>query len=463
MFKDKYSAGKELRLKSPRSKMSFWKAETKRPSAVDMIKKSNHDRLPELVPMRHFRMKQSPFAFYRATASLMARDLAHTPASGIIVQGCGDCHLMNFGGFGTPERHIIMDLNDFDETLPCPWEWDLKRLATSFVLAFRDKGFSAADSENVVINLVSSYQQSILEFAQMNFLDLWYLKFDLEEMAQDANVEIRERLISRLEKVKKQTHDTVFYKMTSDILGKFAIMEQLPLIIRPANPEHAVSVARTFINQYKKTLQPDRRFLLDQYEVYDVALKVVGVGSIGTRCFVALLLNDQHEPLFIQIKEARQSVLEPYNKASRYKHHGERIVQGQRLIQSASDIFLGWATGPGGRDYYLRQLRDRKISPIIETMGKSMLSDYARATGRVLAKAHCKSHKGAEISGYIGKGDVFAKAIAVFGKAYADQTEKDFADFLKGIKAGKLRAEEKPANSMKVFTTIGKQSMDSLK
>jgi len=458
MFQDKYNVGKKLRSKFPRSKIGFWKPDKKRPSALDMIKKSNYDRLPELVPVRHFRMKASPFAFYRGTASLMARDLAKTTSSGIVVQVCGDCHLMNFGGFGTPERHIIMDVNDFDETLPGQWEWDLKRLAVSFELAFRDKGFVSRDATDVVIKLVNAYRDSMLEFSRMNFLDLWYMKFDLEVMAKNArSAEVRQRLLTALEKVNKQTHDTVFYKMTSDILGKYAITEQLPLIIRPANMEQALGVAKDFVSQYKRTLQPDRRFLLDQYKLYDIALKVVGVGSVGTRCFVALLLNDQQEPLFLQIKEARQSVLEAYNKRSIYKHDGERIVQGQRLIQSASDIFLGWASGPTGRAFYLRQLRDKKMSPIIETMGKTLLEDYAGATGRILAKAHCKSSKGAEISGYIGRGEVFANAIAKFAKAYADQTERDFADFVKAIKAGKLHAEEKPANSLNVFRTIGKE------
>jgi uncharacterized protein (DUF2252 family) len=441
MFKEKYAIGKEFRSKTPRSEQATWRPPHNRSSVKKMIELSNYDRLPELVPVRHFRMTTSPFVFYRATASIMARDLSFTPSSGTIVQSCGDCHLMNFGGFATPERHIIMDINDFDETLPGPWEWDLKRLATSFALAARDKGFSKTNEEEVVMDLVLAYQNAMNEFSNMPLLDLWYLKFDLEEIVKEAkNEEAKERLAKTLTKSHKQTHDKVFYKMTTDNMGKFSITDQPPLILHPFDLNESMEMIHTFFDQYKTTIQPDRKLLLDQYHITDVALKVVGVGSVGTRCYIALLLNDNNEPLFIQVKEARQSVLEPYTKPCLYKHNGERIVQGQRLIQSASDIFLGWTTGPMGRQYYLRQLRDKKMSANVETMNKEILILYARLCGRVLAKAHSKTNQGAIICGYMGRGDRFAEVITEFAESYADQTEKDFDEFSKAVKSGELVA-----------------------
>jgi len=384
-------------------------------------------------------MSTSPFVFYRATASFMARDLSFTPSSGIAVQICGDCHLMNFGGFATPERHVILDINDFDETLPGPWEWDLKRLAVSFVLAARDKGFSRNSADDLVMELVSSYQEALNKFSDMNLLDLWYLKFDLEDLIREQkNDELKERLAKNLARGSKQTHDKVFYKMTSDNMGQFSITEQPPLILHPFDLAESLGMISTFFDHYKNTLQPDRRLLFDQYHITDVALKVVGVGSVGTRCYVALLLNDNNEPLFIQVKEARQSAIEPFSQPSAYSHNGERIVQGQRLMQSASDIFLGWTTGPHGRQYYLRQLRDKKISPDVDTLNKEFMEIYARYCARVLAKAHCKTNKGAVICGYIGKGDRFAEAISEFSELYADQTEKDFDEFKKAIQKGEL-------------------------
>ncbi|HEX4851371.1 MAG TPA: DUF2252 domain-containing protein, partial [Puia sp.] len=371
------------------------------------------------------------------------RDLSHTQSSGIITQVCGDCHLMNFGGFATPERHLILDINDFDETIPGNWEWDLKRLAVSFILAAREKKFNNGSGDDLVHDLVTSYQQAINEFSEMNFLDLWYLKFDIEELVEKSKSEVLSaRFAKILSKAKKQSHDTVFYKMTSDNLGKFSITEQTPLIFHPFNVQESMDMINMFLSQYKDTLQPDRRILFDQYRVIDVALKVVGVGSVGTRCFVVLLLNDNEESLFLQVKEARQSVLEPYITQSLFRHQGERVVYGQRLMQSASDIFLGWTTGPLGRFYYIRQLKDKKISPNIETMDKSLLSIYARICGRILAKAHSKTAQGPLISGYMGKSDALADAIILFARKYADQTEKDYSAFMKGIKAGEIHADE---------------------
>ena len=451
MFKEKYAVGKDLRNKTHRSEHATWKAPRNRPSVKQMMELSNYDRLQELIPVRHFRMSGSPFVFYRATASILARDLSGTASSGITVQTCGDCHLMNFGGFATPERHIVMDINDFDETLPGPWEWDVKRLATSFALAAREKNLGKSNSDEVVMELVTGYQNALNEFANISFLDLWYMKFDLEEIArQHKNDEVKERLEKTLAKGRKQTHDKVFYKMTSDNMGKFSITEQPPLILHPFNLDESMGMLRMFFEQYRGTLQPDRRLLFDQYHITDVALKVVGVGSVGTRCYIALMLNDNGEPLFLQVKEAGQSVLEPYTKPSEYQHHGERIVQGQRLMQSASDIFLGWTTGPTGRHFYVRQLRDKKIAPSVDTMSQEILTIYARFCGQVLAKAHCKTNKGAIICGYIGKGDNFAKGITTFANLYADQTEKDYEEFMKAVRSGELLIAKELTESVAV-------------
>ena len=443
MFKEKYDKGKSFRDQTPRSLHSAWKQHAGRASVESMIGLSNKDRIPELVPVRHFRMSKSPFTFYRATAGLMANDLFHTPASGIIVQVCGDCHLMNFGGFATPERNLVFDINDFDETYPAPWEWDLKRLATSFVLACREKKFSVNDADKVTRSMLTSYQEKINEYARMNFLDLWYSKLTFDEVLKNARTSEGRTLIKKgIRKAEEQTHNRVFYKITANTLGTVEISNQPPLVYHPANMKKTMATILSFMDQYKSTLQKDRRLLVDQYKVIDVALKIVGVGSVGTRCFVILLMNENKEPVFLQVKEARPSVLEPLAKQTEFEHQGERIVQGQRLIHSASDIFLGWATGPKGRQFYLRQLRDKKLSPEIELWDEVLLSGYAALCGNVLARAHCKTGQGAFICGYLGKGDAFANAICHFAKAYADQTEKDYTDFMKAVKAGRFAIED---------------------
>ena len=449
MFKEKYNAGKALREKTARSSQAQFHIPSRRPSVVSMISQSNDDRLPELIPIRHFRMCKSPFVFYRATASLMARDLARTPTSGIRVQSCGDCHLMNFGGFATPERTLILDMNDFDETNTAPWEWDLKRLATSFLLAGREKGFSDSDALDVVTTMVSSYQKEMHKYSEMNFLDLWYSKLTFEEVLQDAKTKEGKELISKtMQKANAQSHDAVFYKITANNLGKISISDQTPLVYHPIDVTKNMDMINSFMDGYKSTMQLDRKILLDNYKVIDVALKVVGVGSVGTRCFVVLLMNDNNEPLFLQVKEARQSVLEPYSTKSQFQHQGERVVQGQRQLQAASDMFLGWATGLAGRHFYLRQLRDKKMSPQIELYDKKLLSGFGRLSGNILARAHCKTGQGPFIAGYIGHGDAFIEALCKFSVAYADQTEKDYKDFMKAIKNGILKASDDAPNNI---------------
>ncbi|WP_160711618.1 DUF2252 domain-containing protein [Chitinophaga solisilvae] len=432
--------GKHLRTQIPRSSQGILQLSPKRPSVVNAIKASNHDRLKHLIPIRHARMSASPFAFYRGTAGIMAQDLACQPHTEIKVQAIGDCHLMNFGGFATPERTLIFDANDFDETLPASWEWDVKRLATSFVLAGRNNQLREADARELAVKVSTYYRQSIYEYSQMNTLDLWYMKFEAHRLLDNTTSEkLKNVLRNAINKAEKATQQQVFYKITQSVLGSFEIADQHPLIYHPVDLEKEKNAILSFMKDYERTLQADRRVLLGKFRVVDIALKVVGVGSVGTRCYVVLLMNEKDEPLFLQAKEARNSVLEGYTAKSSYKHQGERIVQGQRLVQAASDIFLGWSTGYEGRHFYLRQLRDRKIAPDIDTFDKDILMAYAGLCGRMLARAHAKTGNSNTISNYMGKSDAIDEAIGKFAVTYANQTEKDYAEFTKAIKSGRLK------------------------
>ena len=378
-------------------------------------------------------------------ASMMAQDLSHLPYTNVMVQAIGDCHLMNFGGFATPERTLIFDVNDFDETLPASWEWDLKRLATSFVLAARDIQMKAIDAREMAWILSKSYRENMILFSQMNTLDLWYMKFDVEALKENAkNAEVKQFLSDAILKANKNTNQKTFYKITQNVLGKFSIADQLPLVYHPFDIHKAHEAILGFLDQYAQTLQPDRRWLFQQFEVMDVALKVVGVGSVGTRCYVALLMNKKNDPLFLQIKEARASVLEAYTVAGIYSHNGQRVVEGQRLVQAASDIFLGWSSSPTGRHYYFRQLRDKKIAPDPAQFDKTLLTAYARLCGRTLARAHAKTGNASIIAGYMGKGEMLDESISRFAVAYANQTEKDFETFKKAIRSGRLACSPDP-------------------
>jgi uncharacterized protein (DUF2252 family) len=439
-FDEYYAKGKALREKFPREALGNWKMPAKRIPIIDQIKASDHDRLPDLIPVRHERMKESPFVFYRATAGIMAADLAGAN-SGLMVQAIGDCHLMNFGGFATPERSLVFDANDFDETHQAPFEWDVKRLAASFALAARAAGLSDKEAEEVAFELGVSYRDGVREYAQISMLDLWYLKFDLRVLSKTAkNTRARKVLVDAIEAAEKNTHVKTFYKLTENNLGRFEIREEKPLVYHPFDLKKDMDMILRFLDEYKRTLQTDRRHLFEQYRVVDVALKVVGVGSVGTRCFVVLLMNDRDEPLFLQVKEARNSVLAPFTTAETYAHQGRRIVEGQRLVQAASDMFLGWSTGPMGRYFYLRQLRDMKMALDVDSFDEELLTAYARLCGRVLARAHVRTSNGAVLSGYLGGSDAAPEALAKFALLYADQTEKDHADFLKGMKGAPKRA-----------------------
>ncbi len=440
---EQIAQGKLMRQLVKRREQALFDLHSSRKSITEMITASNYDRLPELIPIRHYRMSVSPFAFYRGTAGIMAFDLSHLPHTKLNVQSVGDCHIMNFGGYATPERTLVFDINDFDETHPAPWEWDVKRLATSFVLVAYNNNMSQKTAEEITFSLVKEYQNNLQIFSDMNMLDLWYKKFDFVSLREEAkNPIIKNMLSDAIIKADKKTSQQVFYKITQQVLGNFSITEQPPLVYHPFNVDEVMEMVNTFWDGYLDTLQSDRRFLTSHYRIVDIALKVVGVGSVGTRCYVVLLMNDKDEPLFLQIKEARPSVLAPYTEKSIYGHHGQRVVEGERLIQAASDIFLGWTTGPQGRHFYIRQLKDKKIAPEVENYNPQILTAYARMCGRVLARAHAKTSNAGIISAYIGKNDSFCEAITRFAINYSKQVNIDFEEFTKAIKSGKIPVEE---------------------
>ena len=373
----------------------------------------------------------------------MAADLAGTPSAGFAVQVCGDCHLMNFGGFATPERNIVFDINDFDETLPGPWEWDVKRLAASFVLASRANGFSDSAARETAVACTRAYRKGMQRFAKTRSLDLWSMRFGPEQLLGEIrDPQVRAQAKRRLEKAASTRGSDVAYpKLVESSHGEIRIRDNPPLIFHPqvGNTENLQSMADDFLRLYRESLSDDRKVLLDRYRLVDVAIKVVGIGSVGTRCWIALLMTSANEPLFLQVKQAGPSVLEPYAGKSRYTHGGQRVVVGQRLMQAASDIFLGWASGPGG-DFYVRQLRDAKISALVDTFDPSTMSVYARFCGENLARAHAKTGDPRTISGYLGKSDAFDEAIGKFARAYADQAERDYDALKAAVRSGRIEA-----------------------
>ncbi len=432
--------GKTRRAQVPRAAHAGWQPPAGRRDPIDVLEESNEGRVANLIPIRYGRMSRSPFAFLRGSAALMAYDLASTPVSGIEVQACGDCHLANFGLFATPERNLIFDLNDFDETLPGPWEWDLKRLAASFVVCGRENNISATDCEATVRVLAGTYRARLREYSQMRVLDVWYARIDEKMLIATApNAEARARRERIAEKARTSVGEFLFPKITSTQSGQVRLADQPPLIFHPDNRLDEEGV-HAVLQSYSETLPADRRKLFDRYRYADYAFKVVGVGSVGTACFIVLLLAWDDDPLLLQIKEARTSVLEPYLGPSAYEHHGERVVVGQRLTQAASDMFLGWTTGPLGKHFYVRQLRDMKFSvPLINLTAKE-LARYAVVCGWALARAHAKGGDSAMIAGYLGKSDIFDQALAKFAAAYADQTVRDHAALLKAIESGRVQA-----------------------
>ncbi|MDR3617037.1 MAG: DUF2252 domain-containing protein [Candidatus Obscuribacterales bacterium] len=423
--------GRKERHFVPRDLHGHWATPVAGRDVVRILEESNEGRMPELIPIRYGRMAQSSFAFYRGSAALMAFDLSNTATTSLRAQLCGDCHVMNFGIFATPERRIILDINDFDETLQGPFEWDLKRLTTSFVLAARHKQMGDSFARRAAYCVAQAYRNSMKEFTRMRVLDVWYAKFDLETFVRTTRDALwKKRVQGMLKKAQKETvPDHYFPKMTHAINGRIMIKDNPPLIFHTDEESKAdfEELIQNVIKLYKDSLQDDRRVLVDKYRLQDVAHKVVGVGSVGTRCGVALLTAAENDPLILQYKEARMSVLEPYCGKSPFDNHAERIVNGQRLMQAASDIFLGWTKGRFGHDFYLRQLRDAKLSLRPEIWDEEQMIAIGKLLGWVLARAHARGGDPVQLSAYMGNSDEFDNAIANFSMAYANQTELDFA------------------------------------
>jgi hypothetical protein len=442
-FTERYAAGKALRTACPRVGHAVWNPPAGRPDAVRLVLQSEKGRVPELLPLRHGRMVRSAFTFYRGSALAMATDLASTPATGIRVQACGDAHLSNFGGFATPERKVIFAINDLDETLPAPWEWDVKRLAASVVVACRDRGLGKTAAKDAVTTCVRSYRESMAEFSRMKTLELWYYALELDDLvASIKDPAIRRRGVERLKKERgRSVAFDIFPKLVEHKGEKPVIKDQLPAIFHAEGhpPGEIQRIVTDAFAAYRDTLPHSTQSLLDRYEIRDAAVKVVGIGSVGTRCWVMLLMAGEGDPLFIQVKEARASVLAPYAGASIFPNHGQRVVNGYRLMQPASDMFLGWTRGPKA-DFFLRQLRDTKISARVETFGVPEMTLYATWCGRALALSHARSGHSVTLSGYLGKSDTFDRAIAAFSAAYADQNEKDHAALDRAVSTGKVKA-----------------------
>jgi uncharacterized protein (DUF2252 family) len=432
-----------------------------------LLQEQNLTREPDLVPVRHGRMLVSPFTFYRGAAKIMAADLADTPTAGLNVQLCGDAHLSNFGAFASPERRLLFDVNDFDETLPGPFEYDVKRLAASFTIAARNNGFGKADTKAATLGSVAAYREAMAGFAEMGTMEVWYARLDEDDLLQRlrdatsaANKKAKKEAIQAEKTLRKgaakaRTRDSLqaLSKLGELVDGQYRIVSQPPIVVPARELEAAYGLSREEIERavhgqfraYRASLRDDQRRLLERFELLDMARKVVGVGSVGTRAFIVLLQGrDQQDPLFLQVKEATASVLEGPLSKSRYKQHGERVVSGQRMMQAASDIYLGWARGTldVDRNYYWRQLRDMKVSAEVEAMTPVGLRIYAAMCGWTLARAHARSGDPIAIAAYLGKRDTFDQSITDFSQRYADQNEKDYQAFAKAIRAGRLEALE---------------------
>ncbi|MFM0471915.1 DUF2252 domain-containing protein [Paraburkholderia strydomiana] len=451
---EREARGRAAREKSKRSSHKTVGALDRDP--IDLIKQSSEGRVQNLVPLRYGRMAVSPFTFFRGTANLQAHDLSQVHDSGLTMPICGDGHLMNFGGFATPERQLVFDLNDFDEVSVGPFEWDLKRLAASLVLAARHMRLSRGTAENLVMTAVSEYRNRMAQYAQCGALELWYERITFDRMAETALSPERRRAVRRgMEKAASRTHESLFEKMAEHDGERWVIRDAPPALFHVLGSNtlftseetdelkgsHGHKILDGMWSEYMKTMSHDRRELLGQFSVQDIVFKVVGVGSVGTRCMAVLLVDATGKPLFVQIKEARPSVIARYYKSPPVKHQGERVVQGQRMLQAASDIFVGWATSSLGRHYYFRQLRDMKLSASIELFDSDLLDGYARLCGWAMARAHAKAGgQAVEVSAYIGRGDQFAEALAAYAASYADQVERDYDVFVKACRSGVIEA-----------------------
>ncbi len=454
---ERAATGKAARSQAPRSAHGEWEPAADRTDPVAILEEQALTRVPELVPIRHGRMATSPFAFYRGAAAVMAADLSRTPASGLRAQACGDAHLANFGVFAAPDRSLIFDLNDFDESLPGPWEWDLKRLAASFEIAARENGFKPKDRRDAVSTVACVYRESMREFAKLRNLEVWYARLDVELVMRELRAEEGRKKLRNAEKglAKARAKDSLraLDRLTHRVGDELRIASKPPLLVpldellEGGQREEVEATLLGIIDSYRSTLQGDRRRFLDTYRFRDLARKVVGVGSVGTRAWIVLLTGrDDGDPLVLQAKEAQASVLEPYLGESDFDNHGRRVVEGQRLMQAASDSFLGWcpAVGVDGRerDFYVRQLWDGKGSSDPEAMSPAAMATYARLCGWTLARSHARSGDPIAIGSYLGSGQVLDDAIAEFAAAYADQNERDHAALLAAIESGRLGAED---------------------
>jgi len=440
--------GRALRETVQRMSHAGWKPPKDRGDPIELLDKSSAGRIASLIPIRFGRMSQSPFAFYRGAAAIMAADLARTPTSGIRVQACGDAHLMNFGGFATPERNVIFDINDLDETLPAPFEWDLKRLAASVVIAAQHLRLPDSDAARVALDCAREYRERIADYASMRALDVWYDRIDLQRYEDrladpDAMRTFRERMKERIEDAKRKSAPEFLFPKLVEMQGVATkIKDEPPLIFHPTD-EMAPGLQSGYaeaIAGYRESLAEHTRVLFDRFHFCDLAVKVVGVGSVGTMCTVGLFMAAEDDPLFLQVKEARASVLEPYAGKSLHPNHGQRVIAGQRLMQSASDVFLGWGRGRNGRDFYVRQLRDMKLSAIIEDWDTVILRQYARMCAHALARAHARSGDAAAISGYLGSSETFDDAVGEFAVDYSDQNRSDHRALVGAIREGRLPA-----------------------
>lgn len=442
--------GQTFRGSFPHSLHANWTVPADRADPLALLAQSDVGRLPELIPIRYGRMSQTPFTYFRGSAAVMAADLSNTQTMlGLVkVQTCGDCHALNFGAFATPERKVIFDLNDFDETLPGPWEWDLKRLVVSLVLIARDNGLKRKVDAEAVEAAVRAYRKNMELFSHKSILDIWYENIDWEKVLADApDSHAKESMELQLLKAKKQTiRYHYFPKLTEVRDGKFEIKDNPPLVYhREDHAEFAQRIEKGLV-LYRQSLQDDKQRLFDRYKLCDIAIKVVGIGSVGTTCAIALMLGPDNDPLFLQIKEARASVFENYVGRSEFENHGQRVVAGQRVVQSASDIFLGWMRLEDGTDFYVRQLRDTKVKLTPEDWGSKQLVSMAELMGTVLARAHARSGDSSIIAGYLGSDendDSFDTAIADFAITYANQVEKDHAEMEAAIRSGRIVANLK--------------------
>lgn len=443
---DLLARGKALRAKVPRAMHGEWKTPGRRVDPMRILRDGDAGRLRDLIPIRYGRMLASPFAFFRGAAAVMAADLAKTPDVGIKVQTCGDCHIANFGGFASPERNILFDINDFDETLPGPWEWDVKRLVTSVVLAAQANGLTDTQGRDAAVTCAYAYRKALCKFTKMSPIEVWYSRISGDDFINNVPRSLRANVRTRIDKALKRAVSEMDYpRLAAMVGGHVGIHDAPPLIFHPEGTHEPQfrELLETVFRAYRESLADDRRSLLDQYRVVDAAIKVAGIGSVGRRCWIALLMSANNNSFFLQFKEAAASVLEPYIGESGYRHHGQRVVMGQRLMQPASDLFLGWVTvqtAEGGKHFYVRQLHDAKIKPLVETFDAELMRIYADACGRVLARAHAKTGDRCTISGYLGSSDQFDEAMASFAVAYANQVEHDHAILKAAVRRGKIVA-----------------------